>query len=45
MTPPGCSEVSAAWHRCLIVRSKTTLGIPSRELWLRNGPPQVTVWR
>jgi hypothetical protein len=31
MTPPGCNVPSATWHRQLIAKSKTMLGIPSAE--------------
>jgi hypothetical protein len=36
MTPPGCNELSAAWHRRPIAKSKTMLGIPSAEYTLRK---------
>lgn len=34
MTPPGCNELSATWHRQLNTKSKNKLGIPSAETWL-----------
>jgi hypothetical protein len=46
MTPPDYSELSTTWHRQPITKPKLMLGIPSAEsLLLRNGPPQVTMWR
>jgi len=36
MTPPGCNVVSITWHRHLIAKSKTMLGVPSAESLLRK---------